>query len=142
MPQLLIGKEYADVLIKSIDDAKISIRILAYDWRWYSTQIGSRIQKFNRAIVVAKRRGVNIEVVLNSQGISRTLKSLGIKVFVTNSSRKMHIKLVLIDEKIAIIGSHNLTISGFELNHEMSLVVDAPDVVARCTDFFKNVCLT
>lgn len=140
MSQLLIGREYADVLIEQIASSQVSIKILAYDWRWYNTQIGTRIQKFNRAIAVACKRGVDVQVVLNSAVISHTLKNLGVKVHVVNASRKMHAKLIIIDEKLVLLGSHNLTISGFELNHEMSLVTTTPLVVSRCTDFFQKIC--
>lgn len=141
MPKLLIGREYADDLISSVQNSKQSIKILMYDWRWYKDQPGARIQKFNQEILTAKKRGVDVRVILNQGHIKRILESYKIKVFVTNAGRTMHIKLILIDNKILFIGSHNLSINAFEINLEMSLKIFDQSVIDRCNHFFSNLCL-
>lgn len=140
MLKLLIGRQYPDELMESIKKSIVSIKILMYDWRWYSHQSGSKIQKLNNEIIKAKKRGVDVRVILNTAHIKRILESCKIKVFVTNASRTMHIKLVLIDEKILFIGSHNFSINAFEINHEMSLMLDDKETIARCLLFFNNIC--
>jgi len=140
--KLLIGREYPDEIIEAVKNAKNSIKILMYDWRWYSHQPAARIQKLNQEIIRATRRGVTVRAVLNDISILQILKANGIDARVTNVHRTMHIKLVVIDEKLLFIGSHNFSINGFELNHEMSVRLDDVETVLKCNNFFDRVCLT
>lgn len=140
--KLLIGREYPDSIIEAVRQAQNSIAILMYDWRWYSRQPAARIQKLNHEIVLAIRRGVGVRAVLNNSSIVQTLKSQGIDARCLNSKRVMHIKLVIIDQKILFIGSHNLSINAFELNHEMSLKIEEPEIISKCVNFFDRVCLS
>lgn len=142
MTQLLIGREYPDQVIESVKNSLTSIKILMYDWRWYSHQPGARIQKLNHEIIQASNRGVEVKAILNNASILNILKSNGIDAIITNASRTMHIKLVLIDEKVLFIGSHNFSINGFELNHEMSLKLEDQEIISRCNKFFDNLCLS
>ena len=142
MSKLLVGREYPDEVIKSIQDAKASIKIFMYDWRWYSHQPGARIHKLNQEIIKAVKRKVEVRVVLNNNSILRILKTHGIKAIVTNASRTMHAKIVIIDEKILFIGSHNFSINGFEINHEFSLKLDDKKIIDRCNTYFKNLWLS
>lgn len=142
MLKILIGREYPDEVIESVKNAKSSVRILMYDWRWYSSQPGARIQKLNQEIVKAVKRGVEVSAVLNNNSILNILKNNGIKAVVTNASRTMHSKMVIIDERILFIGSHNFTVNGFELNHEMSLKLEDQKIINRCNNFFRGVCLS
>lgn len=140
--KLLVGREYPDEVIDAVRNAQHSVKILMYDWRWYSHQPGARIQKLNQEIIRAAKRGVSVRAVLNDTSILPILKSHGVDARVTNVQRTMHIKLVVIDEKLLFLGSHNFSINGFELNHEMSLRLDDAVVVARCSDFFNHICLS
>ena len=140
--QLLIGREYPDEIIEDVQNAKNSIKILMYEWRWYSHQPGARIQKLNQEIIRAAKRGVRVKAVLNDTSILPILKENGIDARVTNVQRTMHIKLVVIDEKYVFVGSHNFSINGFELNHEMSVRLDDFETVLRCSNFFDRVWLS
>lgn len=142
MSKLLIGREYPDAVIEAIKNSKVSVKIFMYDWRWYSHQPGARIQKLNQEIIKAVKRKVDVRVVLNNNSILRILKSNGIKAIVTNASRTMHAKIVIIDEKILFIGSHNFSINGFEINHEFSLKLDDQKIIDRCNTYFKNLWLS
>jgi len=140
MLKLLVGREYPDELLQTIQNCKTSLKILMYDWRWYSHQPGTRIQKVSAEIIKAKNRAVDVRVILNFRSIVPILKRHNIKVFEKDFSKKMHIKVVVVDDKIALIGSHNLTVNGFELNHEMSIITDDEIIVSRCSQYFNNLC--
>lgn len=142
MVKLLIGREYPDEVIEAVKNAKSDIKIFMYDWRWYSNQPGARIQKLNQEIIKASKNGVDVRVVLNNTSILSILKSNGIKAITTRATRTMHAKIVIIDEKLLFIGSHNFSINGFELNHEMSLKLDDKSIISRCNTYFNNLCLS
>lgn len=140
MQKIIIGREYSQVIINLVKNAKQSIKILVYDWRWYKNDIGSSIQQFNNEIIMANRRGVSIFALVNSDFISFPLKNAGINVRKLNTKRIMHIKMIIFDEKYLLIGSHNLTKNAFDLNHEMSILVDDKESIIRCVSFFESLC--
>lgn len=142
MVQLIIGREYPDIVSQAIKEAKSSIKILMYDWRWYQDQPGARIQKFNQEIIKAARRGVDVRAIINHGGILHILNANGVKARKTNSSRTMHIKMVIIDNQKIFIGSHNFSINAFEINQEISLQLDDKNIIDRCDRFFNNLCLS
>lgn len=140
MVEVLIGRQYPLKLIEIIDQSKSSIKILMYDWRWYSHQPGSLIQKLNQSIIRARKRGVEVTALLNHGGIKDTLKENKINVKVRDSSKTMHIKLIIIDDQKMFLGSHNLSINAFHLNYEMSLFLDDIESVKKCLTFFNQLC--
>lgn len=117
----LIGTDYPTALLGLIDHATATISILMFDWRWYPNGLGSPTQLFNQALVRAVRRGVKIKVVVNSDQIVETLKSVGIDARKIRSRNLLHSKLVLIDGEHTILGSHNISASAFETNFETSV---------------------
>ncbi len=139
--QTIIGKEFPQKVIPLIRRAKNSIDIVVYNWYWYSNQIGSEIQKFNSAIVVAARRGVSVRVITESNTIINVLLQNKIKARKMDSPRTLHAKLMIIDDAIAIFGSHNYTEKAFVLNYEISIATQDKEIVNRLKIFFKNLWL-
>ena len=118
--QTIIGKEYPVVAIEEIKNAKKSIDILVYEWRWYEDQIGSNIQKFNSQIIYAARRGVTIRAITRTRDTVAKLVQNGAHAKMWTGGNTMHTKMMLIDNKVLFIGSHNFTMNGFNLNLEVS----------------------
>lgn len=141
MPQtnLIIGKEFPEKVIPLIEQAKNSIFIIVYDWRWYPDQIGSGIQKFNHAIIFSSRKGKKVRVITNYRYVDEVLDQLNIKVKKINSKRTLHTKLMIIDGKTAILGSHNYTMNAFTINHEVSVILQDEQIVNRLNLYFENL---
>lgn len=137
--RVIIGHEYATQVIPLIDAARQSIDIIVYDWRWYHRQPRHSVQRFNMAIARAARRGVKVRAVVNSPDILRELKSIGVEARRVRHKKLLHVKYLAIDKKLAVIGSHNYTQSGFNTNFEMSVIVKLPPGGGRCVEFFENV---
>lgn len=139
MQEIIIGREYPEKIIPLIKNAKNSIKILIYDWRFYPNEIGSSIQIFNYEILQAVRRGVSVRALVNSDNLCAFLRSQGLLISKVETKKTMHIKMLIIDEKYLVIGSHNLTKSAFSLNHEISILLDDCEAVARCSKFFDDI---
>jgi len=137
--EIIIGKEFPEKVIPLIEQAKNSISIIVYDWRWYPDQIGSAIQKFNNAIITLSRKGKKIKVITNMPYINNILPQLNIQVRKTHSKRTLHTKLMIIDGKTAILGSHNYTMNAFTINHEISVILQDEQVVKRLKLYFENL---
>lgn len=140
MQKIIIGREYPDVIIDLVKQSKHSIKILIYDWRWYQNEVGSRIQTFNNEILQAVNRGVDITVLANNNFVASILKDSRIKIKKVNTQKVMHVKMVIFDNQYLLLGSHNLTKNAFELNHEMSVLLDDKNSISKCNLFFDNLC--
>ena len=139
MQKIIIGREYPEQIIPLIKKAKNNIKILIYDWRFYPNEIGSSIQVFNYEILQSARRGVSVRALVNNNLLCPFLRNQGIKVSKVETKKTMHIKMIIIDDCFLVIGSHNLTKSAFLLNHEISILTDDGEAVARCSKFFEDI---
>lgn len=135
----LIGSDYPREMIKFINAARKNIDIIVYDWRWYEDQIAHPVQQFNMAVVRAVQRGVIVRAVINASTILETLKSCGIRAKRLGDKRTLHTKLVMIDGKLLIIGSHNFTRNAFVSNIESSIALELPEGITRFAEFFDNL---
>jgi len=136
---ILVSKEFPQRVIPLIQGARQSIDIIVFDWRWYPDQIGSNIQIFNNAIVKAVRNGLRCRAITNFNSNLKIFDELRIQTKKWNSKKTLHTKLLIIDNKIAILGSHNYTMNAFNLNHEVSILIDQPLFVARLKEYFNNL---
>jgi len=135
----IIGKEFADKIIPLIEQSKKSIDIIVYDWKWYPDQVGSAIQRFNNAIINSAKKGKKVRVITTSNFINRTLSELNIQTKKWSSRKTLHTKLTLIDNQIAILGSHNYTMNAFTINYEVSVIIQEEAVVKRLCQYFENL---
>lgn len=135
----IIGREYPKIVTPLIKQANGRIDIVMYDWRWYPHQPADPVQGFNIELVKAVRRGVQVRAVLNSARNLDVLKDVGIKARTLQDKRTVHIKMLLIDDKYLIIGSHNLTRNAFERNLEASILVELPEEEKRFADLFRRL---
>lgn len=136
---VIVGKEFPKKVIPLIENAKKSIDIIVFDWRWYPQTPGSPVQLFNQAIIRAVKRGVQVRAIANTDDIVKTLNDFGASAKKLSTPALVHVKLMIIDDELAIIGSHNYTESAFLMNYELSVIVDDPVVVDRCKTFFNNL---
>jgi len=137
--ETIIGKEFANKVIPLIRETQKTIDVIVYDWRWYPSQIGSAIQRFNNEIVYSRRKGRKIRVLTDSDFLITTLKKLNIEVKKNFSKKKLHTKLMIIDSKIVVLGSHNYTMNAFTINHEVSIITRNEKAVARLKLYFENL---
>ena len=135
----IIGKEFPEKVIPLIKNAKNSIDIIVYEWRWYPNQPGSTIQQFNNSLIDAVRKNKKIRIITNSYQILKLLEGIKIKTKNLQSKRLLHTKLMIIDNKIAILGSHNYTMNAFNINHEVSVIIQEEQVVKRLKTYFENL---
>lgn len=140
MTQVIIGREYPQVVTPLIEQAQHSIEILVYDWRWYANEPNSNVQKFNTAILQASTRGVKVRALVNNNIMPTILQLEKLSVKRVGTKSMMHVKMMIIDQKKLVIGSHNFSKNAFEFNHEVSLLVEDESEIARCRKYFEMLC--
>lgn len=139
MIQTLSGRQFPALVIPLIESAKQSIDIVVYDWRWYPSDPGAVCQLFNQAILRAARRHVKVRAILNNDQTLRVLESEKIQAKILRTTRLVHAKLMIIDNKIVITGSHNYSQSAFQTNLELSVILDGENIAVDFNVFFNNL---
>jgi phosphatidylserine/phosphatidylglycerophosphate/cardiolipin synthase-like enzyme len=99
----------------------------------------------------AVKRGVNVNVILEATGktgdelnaqnrrTGKLLEEKGVKVYFDSPRTTTHTKLIVIDEKMVILGSHNLTQSGLKYNNEISILIERPDLAKRARNYMLAI---
>ena len=140
MPCLPItSTNYVKLVLPLIEKAKNSIDICVFDWRWYPYDPASPAQRFNQGIVQALRRLVTVRALVNSDAVAFELRAAGADVRKQVSRHLMHLKMMIIDERTVVTGSHNFTQSAFSANQELSVILTGDEVHPAFQEFFNNL---
>lgn len=118
------------VVLKTIDDAHDSIRLMGYSFT--SPEVV-------KALVAAKKRGVDVRVVIDdkgnrskaSQAAMNVVVNAGIPLRINGQFRIMHDKVIITDGKNVETGSFNYTRSAAEYNSENALLISDVPVLAQ-----------
>lgn len=148
--QSAIGFHYPQEVVPLVDAAQSTINILMYEWKWYGHESAGGVQKLNLALVAAARRGVKIQVLLNVESMghaitkinSRTasfLQRYNIEVKFGQVGVVTHAKMMVIDDNILVLGSHNYTKSAFSRNQEASVIIKGRDEIRDYRAYFKGL---
>jgi phosphatidylserine/phosphatidylglycerophosphate/cardiolipin synthase-like enzyme len=139
MIETIIGKQFPEKVIPLLNNAKNSVDIIIFDWRWYPQDPGSSAQLFSQSVIRAARRGVKVRVIANNQSIANILNQNGCFAKKLLNQKLVHVKLMIIDDEIVVTGSHNYTQSAFQVNLELSVILTQPECMADFKSFFNNL---
>ena len=125
-----------EAVVKALGGAKKTVLVQAYSFT--SAPIA-------RALVDAKRRGVNVEVILDKSqrgerySSATFLANEGVPTFIDAAHKIAHNKVMVIDGQTVITGSFNFTKSAEDGNAENLLVINnAPELAARYAGNWKE----
>lgn len=151
MITLLTNETYIDSLLVAISDAKKSIHIVNFKLESTSRPESRKLKKFFDLLVQKKIDGVYIDCLCqfskqkkgtpstNRNVLSRFLKN-GIDVRYS-IDQIVHAKIIIVDEKIIFLGSHNLSVKSVLSNIEASIVTDDSIVISTALIFFRRIFL-
>ncbi|MFV7790370.1 phospholipase D-like domain-containing protein [Aliarcobacter lanthieri] len=119
--------------IKSlIKEAKSSIFIAMYNFSY---------KKIAKDLLEASENGKNIIILLDGEKVSKDddilklFKNSKIKTIVNKDKNKMHIKAMLIDDNLALIGSTNFTKKSFEENYDLIYISKDEKLISKLKEF-------
>ena len=148
--EYLAGKNYLSRVSAALKSAERSIKVMIYlaSNTGHARCAGNILMgELDRA----RRRGVEVKVILEGSHVEQinnaNLKSAewllerGIKVRIFPIFPVMHTKLVLIDDEVAVVGSHNWTNAAAYYNSESSVLVRCPRTARRLGDYFHRAYL-
>lgn len=117
------------LVLRTLDEAHESIRLMGYSFT---------SPTIVKSLVAAKRRGVDVRVVVDDKGNRNRSKSsqaamnvvvnAGIPLRTNGQYKIMHDKVIITDDQNVELGSFNYTRSAAESNSENALVVRVPSL--------------
>jgi len=148
----LIQKEYFPEVERAIQEAETSIYLIMYGIQ-PPGRTNDPVEKLLDELIEAKRRGVEVNVILETSGeeewgeyvtdVNKETKKLlerkGIRVSLDDPREVTHCKVLVIDEYIVIVGSHNWTYSAMLRNNESSILVKSRDVARKYISYFYSI---
>lgn len=134
---LLFGGEILDSWIQAVGEARRTVDVAMYKLT------SSRALE---ALGEAEQRGVRVRLLLDGKeaarknSLARKARKAGLAVSLwpTDSRGKLHVKLTLIDEETAILGSFNLTTSAERVNREFLLLTADEHILKICKEFLQE----
>lgn len=132
--RLLTDQEYYPALEGMISHATSSIDLVMFLFK-VTDSSRNQASALVQELISAHKRGVAISVLLERSGydpelnrenerIGARLAKEGITVRFDSKKTTTHAKVVVIDRRYSLVGSHNFTGSALSYNHEATLLVD------------------
>ena len=122
----------ADSIVTRINEARSEIRVQAY---------GFTSPPILDALASAKKRGLDVTVILDKSNDRSKEKSrysgatfvahAGIPVFIDYKPAIAHNKIIIIDHRLVVTGSYNITLSAEHRNAENVVFIDSAEVASR-----------
>jgi phosphatidylserine/phosphatidylglycerophosphate/cardiolipin synthase-like enzyme len=129
------GQNCTNLIIKNMDKAKKSLLVQAYSFT--SAPIA-------KAIIDAKKRGVDVKVILDKSQFSQKYSSSkflinqDIQIWKDDKVAIAHNKVMIIDDMITITGSFNFTKAAQERNAENVLIIEDSTLAKKYKDNWFN----
>lgn len=147
--QLLADKKYYETISQLIRTAKKRIDIVMFVFKTTSAK-KNRPRLILQELTNARHRGVRVQVILEKSGYDQNLnkenqhtasllRKNGINVAFDDSKKTTHAKLVVIDQHLCLLGSHNLTHSALKYNHETSLLIDSRELAKELLTYMEKL---
>lgn len=150
MGLLLVDNQFLQVYHALLDQAKESISISTFKLELNDQPRGDKLKTIFDLLRNKIRQGIKVRVLVNwhanRHGVPRSnypagifLKNCGADVRYLKNNRCCHAKLLLIDRKKIMIGSHNLSIRSCEANFEISYLIPDPETTAEAVEIFDRL---
>ncbi|MCD6406998.1 hypothetical protein J7L81_03910 [Candidatus Aerophobetes bacterium] len=148
--RVIKDQEYFPLLKETIKQAKSSIKVIAFEMGYYPEYPLSPSNILIQNLIAARKRGVDVRVILEKSEwnkkvteknrlAGKVLSRGKVKVRYDPPHITTHAKLVIIDSKIAILGSNNWTYYSLSQNKELALLVEVTSVVKELEEYFNSL---
>jgi phosphatidylserine/phosphatidylglycerophosphate/cardiolipin synthase-like enzyme len=147
---LLKNQEYFTALTAAIDEAKSEI-IMSFFLFKTGVHKNSYPDRLLTHLVQAVRRGVKVMLILENSGgndhnldfansqTKHLLEDKGVEIYFDSPRKTTHTKLIVIDQRIVLLGSHNLTQSALKYNNEISILIDSPELAREARSYMLTI---
>jgi len=149
--EVMLDKQYYPAALQVIAGAKESINLAVFQIRYYPEHPESPSNLLIDGLVLAAKRGIKVEVCLEqSKGYNpeNTLDNLkvaykltvgGVKVYLDNPKKTLHAKFLVVDRRLALLGSTNWSYYALNDNWETNLLVDSRKIAEELLNYFEAI---
>ena len=145
---VLTDRDYYYSVRDTLQEANSSIIVVMYSMIYDPEDSFDWANDLIRELVNAKDRGVNVTVIIEYRTyfgyMDRNLEaytylsSNGVSVKLDNDTDTDHLKLVIIDDKIVYVGSHNWSESALYYNHETSIKIISEEIAQTFKQYIET----
>jgi phosphatidylserine/phosphatidylglycerophosphate/cardiolipin synthase-like enzyme len=153
---VLLDGAYVPAVAEALTGAQVSVDVLMF----LGTSAAGSPQEPGPAVLVdalvaAAARGVAVRVVLDqddggepyrsafiNRALVARLQAGGVPVRLDDPLTLLHSKVVVVDDRTTVIGSHNWTANSLSTSHETSVLLRSPDVALRARARFEALWTT
>lgn len=143
------NEEYERVALEVINSSRVFLHISVLKASLTKRPASEGCIELYHATRQARQRGVAVLFMLSIKSLTATrdvgneifakrLKVVGIPVRHCEGRRICHAKMIIADDKVALVGSHNWTLAALRRNFECSLLVSDPEVVKELDEFYQK----
>jgi len=149
---ILIDEQFLPQAIATISSARRRIDISTFKAEDTSLPRGRNLHVLFELLFKKKSEGIEINFLINwnhekravpltNLSVIHELKKHKINVRMLPERRCCHAKIIIVDQKTAIIGSHNLGVKSCHYNFEMSYLIMDPIQVAMLANVYDHTLL-
>lgn len=136
--------------VEVFNRATRSISLCTYAAKYYRSHSRNPVNDFFNALRRAAQRGVTIRLLLNGDFSNDAVRSNNVFIIryfkhpnfhaaLAGKSTRLHSKLILVDDHICIIGSHNLSLRAHKTNFETSILIDGEATTREFLNHFERL---
>ncbi len=141
--------QYYQTALDLIETARQELQVAMFLFK-INDRKNNRPSRLADALIRARKRGVRVTVLLERSGrdkglnrtnrqVARWLKKNGVRVRYDSPTTTMHAKFLVADRRRVLVGSHNLTHAALKYNHEVSLLLDSPELAGKLLRYFERL---
>jgi len=146
--RLLPTRPFGKTILETVQNAQTSIWVSAY---YISGSATTPIRDFYATLQEKAKQGLDVLIVTEygpgtsarvreaTYNFARELESSGIRILFVKERRILHKKMILVDGRIALLGSSNLTMAGTLQSDEMNMEIQQPTFVTQMHKDFQNI---
>ena len=151
-------RDYFPKIHQLLEGAEKSIYLLMFSAHYYDRYPDSPSNILLKDLVDAKKRGLDVRVVLEQEQAERTgifgekrvqpehhrmvktfLDQNNIPCVMDNPEVTLHAKIIIVDGLYTVIGSTNWSYSAMEKNKETAVIIKSPDIAGHYQKYFEEI---
>ena len=142
--KLLVEEDYYDTLVELLNRANNSIYVAMFSMKYDPRDKDDPANDLIEALAAAAEKGIHVVVVLDdypwwNERTAEYLRNHSVEVHIYMGEESMHAKVVVVDSKIVVLGSHNWSESGLAYNHEVSILIRSQSMAEQLASYIANL---
>ena len=128
---------------KLLSHSRESIHIVSFELKYYDNYPDSKMNQLVRDLIEAHERGVDVKIIVDQYSENNNafhkLDEAGVPWRFDSNSTTTHAKLIVVDGKIVLLGSTNLSYYGLEKNNEANILIEDEKTAGYYEEYFQKI---